>query len=139
MDRVSVSADHGWHFEYSQALRDAFFVMDPDDVHNCTEVLSNLGKSWDLEAKCNMEWVLRRVKRKVPEPEILYPVVKKVFDFYADKIDGKTGAPLFGEKARHEAANVLKLVEAGYASDPPGVQLYFEQGNFPGLLLPISC
>jgi hypothetical protein len=47
-------------------------------------------------------------------------------------IDSKTDKPLFNQTAWDKAANVLKEILAGYASDPPGFSFYQQQLSAKG-------
>lgn len=43
--------------------------------------------------------------------------------------DSKTGRSLFDKLVWKQALSVLKTVQLGHASDPPGIQLYFKTGS----------
>jgi len=55
-------------------------------------------------------------------------LVSKVFTKYGPLKDSITGQPLFSASAWKSAIYILKLIEAGYMSDPPGVSLYYDVG-----------
>jgi hypothetical protein len=69
------------------------------------------------------------VKWKILLPEILYYRVKAVFDFFQDKLDSQTNAPLFNELARKKAKLILVTIHQGYISDPPGIDFYTQKTN----------
>jgi hypothetical protein len=43
-------------------------------------------------------------------------------------LDSKSRKPLFNRQAWKDALNVLKAIQAGLLSDPPGIPLYFQMG-----------
>jgi hypothetical protein len=43
-------------------------------------------------------------------------------------VDSITGQPLFSSAAWKSAQNILKVIQAGYLSDPPGIPLYYQVG-----------
>jgi hypothetical protein len=43
---------------------------------------------------------------------------KKAFDFFKDKEDFGTGKPLFDSKAMEASQRFLKVIRAGFMSDP---------------------
>jgi hypothetical protein len=58
----------------------------------------------------------------------LYPLVKEVYSTFGPFLDAKTKQPLFNIRAWKDASNVLKAIQAGLLSDPPGIPLYFQIG-----------
>jgi hypothetical protein len=51
-----------------------------------------------------------------------------VIKLYGPLEDSATGQPLFNAAAWKSAKNLLKLVQQGYLSDPPGIPLYYQIG-----------
>ena len=70
-------------------------------------------------------WIWKRVKRNVASPDILLPALKALFFSFGPLKCSKSGRTLFDKLAWKQAANVLKTVHLGHASDPPGVQLFY--------------
>lgn len=64
----------------------------------------------------------------VPPPEQLYPLVKEVYILFGPLVSAKTKKPLFNSHVLEDAGNVLKTIQAGLLSDPPGISLYFQMG-----------
>jgi hypothetical protein len=85
----------------------------------------------------NACWLWKRCKRAIPPPEELYSLVKEVYITFGPLHDSKTQKPLFNTHAWKDAGNVLKAIQAGLLSDPPGIPLYFQiridkkNGNLP--------
>ena len=63
-------------------------------------------------------------------------MLKTLFDSWKDvkcSIDPEQGV-LFSDKARKQAADILKSAHLGHISDPPGIALYYKMGvDFDGL------
>ena len=51
-----------------------------------------------------------------------------MFKTYGPLKDSITGQPLFSPAAWKSAQNILKVIQAGYLSDPPGIPLYYQVG-----------
>jgi hypothetical protein len=58
----------------------------------------------------------------------LYDLVAHLFQVYGPLKDSITGQPLFNAAAWKSAKGVLKLIQAGYISDPPEIDLYYQVG-----------
>lgn len=59
------------------------------------------------------------VSRRALPPSLLYWRVRATYALYGNKVDSKTGKPLFNARAWKKANNVLKEIMLGYYSDPP--------------------
>ena len=70
-----LSKEHGAYFYFVTALRDAFFVVNQDDLNESLQVLRTKYNMTDKKIfqkmKHNFKWFLRRVRRLVPEPPVL--------------------------------------------------------------------
>ena len=64
------------------------------------------------------------VSRRALPPSLLYWRVRATYALYGNKVDSKTGKPLFNARAWKKANNVLKEIMLGYYSDPPGIEMY---------------
>ena len=109
-------------------MRDAVFLINEDDRAAVDARLHSEGSSFEEKLKYNPKYLWRLVRRHIPPPEKLYELVSKVFKTYGPLKDSTTGQPLFSPSAWKSAKNVLKLIEAGYMSDPPSVSLYYDVG-----------
>ena len=58
----------------------------------------------------------------------MYGLAANLFQTYGPLKDSVTGQPLFNAAAWKSAKSVLKLIQAGYISDPPGIDLYYQVG-----------
>jgi hypothetical protein len=83
-----LSKEHGAYFTYMTALRDAFYIINQDDLDQCLHVLREKKKLSKkdicLKLKYDFDWFLRRVRRLVPEPPVLEKRYTEVFDQYKD-------------------------------------------------------
>jgi hypothetical protein len=128
MARIKIPKEHGFRRPFARALRDAMLIPDIDGKKQIEAYLTSIGSSWDDVLQFNAKWLWKRCKRTIPPPELLYPLVKEVYLTYGPLLDCKTKQPLFNSRAWKDAGNVLKAIQAGLLSDPPGVPLYFQMG-----------
>ncbi|KAJ3558593.1 hypothetical protein NP233_g11480 [Leucocoprinus birnbaumii] len=125
-----ISRGHGLRSAFARALRDAFFVHDKHDIQciNTWGATQNPPVTFKTLKISSPSFIQRHCQRIVPPPELLYTVVREVFDTYGPLKDAKTGQPLFGDANWQAARNILTLIQNGYVSDPPGVSLYAQIG-----------
>jgi hypothetical protein len=129
MDQFKISLHHGLRRPFARALRDALLIPDASDKAAVSHVLDTLHTTYDLMVLTNAEWVWARVKRFIPEPEILLPRVTQVLQTFGPLRDSTTGQPLFNDASWEKARAVLENIRLGYYSDPPGVSLYTTHGT----------
>lgn len=139
MDQFPISLHHGLRRPFARALRDAIFLYDTEDKAAVEDFLSHKGVSWHKMVQQHPGWILHRVKRHIPPPDILLPRVSEVLRTYGPLKDSKTGQPLFNDNAWEIAKNVLENIRRGFYSDPPGIPLYFTQGRDKYGLLRYKC
>ena len=124
MDQFKVSLHHGLRRPFSCALRDAIFLLDPEDRAAVEKVLETKNMSFRQMVLTNSDWIWQWVKRLVPPPEILAPRVTEVLQTYGPLKDAVTGQPLFNDVAWEKAHTVIENIKMGYYSDPPGYSFY---------------
>jgi hypothetical protein len=135
-----ISLHHGLRRPFARALSAAIFLTDVNDKRAVTEILARQNVSYDAKLISKSEWILTRVRRYVPPPEILFSRVAAVVKTYGPLKDATTGQPLFNDKAWDVTKNILEHIRNGYYSDPPDVPLYFEIGqDKDGLALYRCC
>jgi len=127
-DLIYISKSHALRKLFARAVRDAMFVVNKEDRAKVEIYLKTEGLSWDDKLKYHPKWLWRRVRRIIPPPEELYPLLSAVIKLYGPLEDATTGQPLFNAAAWKSAKNLLKLVQQGYLSDPPGIPLYYQIG-----------
>ncbi|EDR06924.1 uncharacterized protein LACBIDRAFT_328290 [Laccaria bicolor S238N-H82] len=124
-DPVSTQIGH-------EALTEYQFQKLMDSVYNLQEQfearLKSEGSSWDEKFKFQPKSLWKLVRRYIPPPEQLYDLVENIFKTYGPLKDSIAGQPLFSPTAWKSAWNVLKVIQAGYLSDPPGIPLYYQVG-----------
>ena len=127
-DMILIPKNHGLRIIFARALRDAIFTVNPEDKARVDARLQQEGSSWDEKLKYQPKYLWKLVRRTIPPPEQLYDLVANLFQTYGSLKDSITGQPLFNAAAWKSAKSVLKLVQAGYISDPPGIDLYYQVG-----------
>ncbi|GBE82644.1 hypothetical protein SCP_0410290 [Sparassis crispa] len=139
-DQFPISQHHGLRRPFARALSAAMFIPDLKDKAAVEAVLRDLGISYNSKVLLQPQWVLQRMRRYVPPPEILLHRVTAVIKTYGPLKDSMTGQPLFNEKAWEVVKNVLENIHLGYYSDPLNVQLYYKVGiDKRGLVLYRCC
>lgn len=128
MDRIPVPRRHGALSLFAKTFRDALFVIDTADKANVTAILERQGTTWDAALKRRPRWVWKRVRRYVPEPLVLEPLVEKVFATFGPIICSKSNRPLFSSEANKKGKAVLRDIRQGFVSDPPDIPLYYKTG-----------
>jgi len=135
MDRPKVPVHHDSKKGYFHALQEAFFAWDPVVLEEVKDSLRAKGFSAkDIEAKMyfDMQYFRARVPRVILAPSKLYRRVRAVFELYGNKVDAKSKAPLFNQRAWGRAKNVLSDILAGLVSDPPGFTFYTRKLDVQG-------
>ncbi|SGY38573.1 BQ5605_C003g02048 [Microbotryum silenes-dioicae] len=115
-DRIYVSKKHGAAKAFARAFSDAVFIPNADDRLLMEARLAKLGMTWE-EAVRSPVWnkkLWRRVRRWIPPPGILEPLVREVFE--------KLG----------RCERCLEAIRKGQVSDPVGIELYTDLGPCGG-------
>ncbi|KAF9041175.1 hypothetical protein BJ165DRAFT_1529921 [Panaeolus papilionaceus] len=117
---------HGLRVEFSRALSNAMFIDNKDDkAHIQAWVVTQTPKTSFEELLCTSpSWVCRHCKPVISPPNILHPLISKVFHTYGPLKDSVTGTPSFTSENWKTAKNILDLVFCGYLSDSSYVPLY---------------
>jgi hypothetical protein len=87
-------------------------------------VLEKRGMKLEQYLAFNFRYIAQHVRRRIPPPHILRQRVKAVFEFFDHKVCTNTGKPLFNKLAKKMQGQVLSMIEVGYLSDPPGMNMY---------------
>ena len=111
------------------ALRDAFYVVNQDDLDQCCQILRESHGLTEQQIcqkmKYDYDWFLKRVRRHVPEPPVLERRYMEVFRQYKDVCCAKSGEKLFAGReayACHQAA--IKHIRRNCISDIPFESYY---------------
>ncbi|KAG2206970.1 hypothetical protein INT47_008439 [Mucor saturninus] len=112
---------------FYQRFRNALFVYNPVDKKNVEDYLKTINTNFNNYMGSHSDFILKRVKRKIPPPNQLLPAVKLLFDHYGPLPCAKTGSPLFDQECKKITKKILKSIELGHVSDiengPPGTSL----------------
>jgi hypothetical protein len=125
---IRVSKQHGLSRQFARAMSAAMFIDNEDDRACVTARLEKEGSSYATALKYQKTSIRKLVRRHIPPPIKLYPLLSELFRIYGPLKDLKTDTPLFNTSAWASAKSVLQLVKCGYLSDPPGVSLYVQTG-----------
>ena len=138
--QFSIPLSHGLRRPFARALSTAIFLTDLDDKHAVEEVLKHKGITYESKLKSHPWWILSRVRRYVPPPEILFSRVAAVMKTYGPLKDATSGEPLFNGKCWDTVKNLLENIRNGYYSDPPDVPLFYTiRKDHDGLSLYRCC
>ena len=124
MDRAKLPMHHEFKALFFRSLRASVFIMNHEDVDDVKTVLQSKGISWEIKMAFDFRYIADRVRRHVPEPEVLYYRMKSVFEFFQDKKDTTTGIKLFSDKNKLKFNNMLLTVKRGYGSNSPNMLMY---------------
>ena len=134
-----LSKEHGAFPAFMARLSDAFFVASQADIKLIQAALRKHGLTDDQIKAKPWQYYKKRVRRTVPGREILERDFKRVVNLFADLTDGKTGKPLFSNKAWALVRSTLKHIRKGCLSDIPG-ECYYVQTGVDSLGIPLfSC
>lgn len=124
---IYISRMHSLGYTFSVAMRDAFFIPNPNDRAQITLCAQQLEPPQTFESlvASRPEWVWQRCKRTIPPPEELFKAVSEVFKTFGPLLDAASKKPLFNAQAWKTSKNILELIRKGHVSDPPGVSLYY--------------
>jgi len=136
---------HGCHDHFLSRLRDAFFIINNDDVDNLKSLLKGRfirrrqhsftgtdDELWRLAEEyvdqrylSDYTYFAHRVRRSIPRPKLLEAELRKVVDLYANCIDAATGKQLFTDKTWRVFRSTIKHIRKGCLSDHPDLNYYF--------------
>ena len=123
MNRVTAQLDreHSCHLDFCWSLRDAVFILDEGDKRRFSEQLTDT--TFDELYAENPDYVLRYVRRTIPQPQVL---ARRIMDVVDSKTDENTSAPLLNSSFDTVLRNAMVHVKRGCLSDPPGMELYIQ-------------
>ncbi|KDE02219.1 hypothetical protein MVLG_07211 [Microbotryum lychnidis-dioicae p1A1 Lamole] len=132
--RIYLSKKHGATRAFLRALSDAISVVNLDDKHLVSIRLAKAMMTFDeaTRSPAHAKYIWKRVRRTIPPPSILEPLVREVFEAFGSLLDAKTKQPLFNKAALLVTKRCLELVRKGQLSDPVGIELYTDLGPCRG-------
>jgi hypothetical protein len=118
---------------FCSCLSDAFFVMDPNQVDELRHLIKvTRGLSQEEADRISFKYFKRRVRRIVPRPDLLaqrVDFVIRVFEEIDSVQDDANPDPLITRAVLKEHKNQMKLILAGYCSDPVDRSMYRDIGG----------
>jgi len=79
------------------------------------EELETQGMSWGKKVAFGFTYIAARVHCRIPPAIILHSRMKAVYEFFRDKVDSKTGLPVFNARENRIRTSDSK----GWISDGP--------------------
>ncbi|GAA6036047.1 hypothetical protein JCM8097_006586 [Rhodosporidiobolus ruineniae] len=139
LDSLPIPKRHAILPDFMAAFADSLFVIDPEDKALVSAHLEKEGKSFEGEYRFRRKWILQHVRRTIPPPRQLVPLLLSVFETYGPQKDAKTNLPLFSDATWHAAKRLLEDALEGSLSDPPDVQLYTVKRELPSGMRQYLC
>ncbi|ORY29256.1 hypothetical protein BCR33DRAFT_772567 [Rhizoclosmatium globosum] len=131
MMRIELPKKHPMAGVFAKKLRDAIFILNPEDVKRVDEYLRTKGTTFEEELLRNPDWCLKRVRRSIPSSDILYDRVNELLiEFSLDSYKDEKGVPLLSAKAKKDMKTLLNdHIRKGCLSDPVDFPLYTRIGD----------
>jgi hypothetical protein len=141
IDKVcrTISKKHSLHHKFATAFSDTMLIPDKKDKANVEVYLKSKSKSWDRVRQASPEWLWSRVRRYIPESELLYRILTEFFEAWGHIKCTVTGQPLFGDETWKKVKGVLHDVQKGWISDPSGIPVYTIRKRDKNNLLVYHC
>jgi hypothetical protein len=130
IDKVcrTISRKHTLRRHFARAFSDTMLIPDLGDKSAVDAVLKAKGITWDQARSKSPGWIWRRVRRYIPQKDILHTLLSEFFDAWANVKCSVTKLPLFSDETRQKSQGVLNDVLKGWVSDPAGIPLYTVEG-----------
>ncbi len=130
IDRVcrTISRKHSALHKFSAAFSETLLVPAKDDRAAVESVLKKKGETWDKIKSKSPTWLWKRVHRFVPQKDILYLLLKELFESWAPIKCVVIGQKLFTVETHKKAQSVLVEVQKGWISDPTFMSVYMKVG-----------
>lgn len=120
----TIPKGHSLHKQFSTAFSKTMLIPDEGDKHRMVEYLQKKGTTFDKQYIAQNDWLWKRVRRYVPEPNVLYPIVKEFFDCWGAIICTGKKIPLFTPDSWNKSQSILHDIQKGWVSDPKGISMY---------------
>jgi hypothetical protein len=130
LDLIKVSLRHVLSKDSIRRFRVALFVVDSEDKQRFEAYLISIGTDWNTRLLADPKFIFDCLRRYIPPPNELFPMVKLIFDKYKNGLCSRTGLPLFDNKAIATLNRILEEIRKGNVSDVvSGPVLYTEIGE----------
>jgi hypothetical protein len=125
----TISRRHSLRIRFQQAFWNTLLIPDEIDKKNIIAVLPKMNTTWEKMLAVNPDWLWVRCWCYAPSKDVLYRLLKELFECWGPVKCSKTGQPLFDKETWKKAKAVLHDVQLGWLSDPDDVPLYQEKGH----------
>lgn len=118
------------------------FIVSEEDMEAVKTQLRKSGLDEAAIEKKLLEehsYFLRRVQRRIPNPEMLVERLESVVAAFRDVQDSATGKTLFSGETSKAWDNLKKHAENGCLSDPEGLPLYYSVQGETGAKSDLRC
>lgn len=131
MDKVcrTISKKHSLSKKFATAFSDTLLLPDEDDKKLISQVLAKKNLTYNQVRSKSPAWLWKRVRRYIPESNILVLVLREFFDSWGKIKCSITGQPLFSAETWKKAKAVLHDVRKGWLSDPSSIPVYTREGT----------
>ncbi|KIK69404.1 hypothetical protein GYMLUDRAFT_237207 [Collybiopsis luxurians FD-317 M1] len=131
MDKVihTISRRHSLRIRFQQAFWNTLLIPHEIDKKNIIAVLPKMNTTGEKMLAVNPDWLWVRCWHYAPSKDVLYRLLKELFECWRPVKCSKTGQPLFDKETWKKAKAVLHDVQLGWLSDPDDVPLYQEKGH----------
>jgi hypothetical protein len=120
---------HPFRKAFFESFREALYVPYEEDMLLVKQKLfPDKEEDFQFLMQCWPEFFAKRIRRRIPKPEILKQRIEKVFMQFKDLVD-VDGKRLFQARHFKIMKNVLKHAEKGCYSDDPKIDLYEKIGT----------
>jgi hypothetical protein len=127
IDKVcrTISKKHTHHDSFATAFSDTMLIPDKNDRLRVEAYLrEHKLQNWDKVRRTNAKWCWKRVRRYIPEKDVLFHLLSQLFKCWGPVKCTVTGQPLFTDETWKKVQGVLHDVRKGWISDPAGIPLY---------------
>ena len=125
----TLSRKHTLYKYFDTAFSDTMLVPDKGDKQNVCLYLEKKQMKWDQVRKSNPDWLWKRVRRYIPERNLLYRILEEFFNAWGPAKCSVKGFPLFNDESWKKAKGILHDVKKGWISDTPGIPVYTFLGH----------
>ena len=131
--------NHGSFFHFCRELM--FAVLEPydEDVKEVKKYAARKGLTIDELWDNSLDFMLRRVRRRIHAPLLLEDRIRRVVSEFKDQTDASKGEKFMHEHVVERIENCIYHVKNGCLSDPPDIELYYEKGKDVNDLTQYRC
>lgn len=131
IDKVlkTIPKKHTLRRSFARAFSETILVPDQGDWSAVSAVLIAKGLSPEKVKAKSPDWVALRVRRFIPEKDVLHKITAELFASWRNTRCSVTKLPMFNAETSKKAESVLLDIQRGWVSDPVGIPLYTVKGK----------